>query len=156
VRVAQEDARPVDGAAADEVELIDTTADPQFARIDELAGQLDEAAGRAAEARTAAEAEGAAAETRDALASAESDAKEVRDKLLAEMNKFIQEAKRRENALVATKKARNGERTAAVSELGIKIGEGASESTIDAVQERVDRLDAELAELTAQIAGAKE
>ncbi len=161
VRVAQEVARPVDGSvsglsASDEVELIDTTADPQFTRLDELAQQLEQSAGRAAEARTDAGAEAAPPEARDVLREWEDVAIKDRDALLAEMNTFIREAKRRENALVAAKKARNGERTAAVSELGIKIGEGASEATVNAVQQRVDRLDAELAELTAQIATAKE
>jgi cytochrome c2 len=75
---------------------------------------------------------------------------------LTEFNKFVVEARRRENALVARKKSQNGLRTAKVSELGIKIGQGADREAIDAVQTEVDDLDRNLVQLTADIASAKE
>jgi cytochrome c2 len=156
-RVAQEDARPAEGHAEPNGQLVDASSDPQFAQLEELAKQQANAAGAAAAARTKAEAEGADQATRDELRRAEGQAIEARQTVLAEMDKFIREARRRENSLVATKKSRNGERTAAVSKLGIMIGEGASQAEQDKFQaEVIDQLDAELATLTAQIAAAKD
>ncbi|WP_428306078.1 hypothetical protein [Lacipirellula sp.] len=80
----------------------------------------------------------------------------ARGKVLGQFNDFIRAARFRENTLVARKKSLNGERTAKVSELGIKIGHSSDEQVIADLQAKVDDLDAGIAELTAGIAAAKE
>ena len=62
---------------------------------------------RAAEARDAADAN-ERRRSRPRLAAAEDDAIKARQAVLAEMDKFVREAQRRENELVGTKKAVNG------------------------------------------------
>ncbi len=132
------------------------TIDEQgFVRLNQLVDAMKAAAGEAAKLRTATEAEGATDEARAAAQEAEDAAIAARQAVLSEMDGYIREARRRENALVSTKKARNGERTAVVSELGIKIGQSAPEDQLTATQHRIDDLDAELATLSEQIADAK-
>ncbi|HYO25916.1 MAG TPA: hypothetical protein VEQ85_13320, partial [Lacipirellulaceae bacterium] len=169
---------PAEAAAA-----VDVQGDPRFAALDQRVKELDEAAAKAAEARTASEAAQAsaprdasageggaeppaaapatpasspeAAAARAAADSAENAAIAARRALFEEMNRFILEARRREDALAAKKKSVNGQRTAIVSELGIAIGEGASEDRTAEIQGHIDQLDSELDELTTQIADAK-
>jgi len=147
----------------------------RFAKLDELVERLNQQAdkARAAEASaTAAAPSGGEAEagggepkpsetdsenamTED-LAQARRDAAAARRELLGEMNKFVRELLRHENDLVTARKTKNGERTAAVSELGLKVGEGAPQEVIDAVQRRIDALDSEIADLTNKVADAKD
>ena len=94
-------------------------------------------------------------DARERLREAQDDAIAARKDVYKEFNKFIREAKRIETSLVSRKKALNGDRTAAVSELGIKIGQHAEPAAIDAVQDRINNLDSQLAELTTDIATAK-
>jgi cytochrome c2 len=96
------------------------------------------------------------ADAQQSLRDAQDTAIASRKEALGEFQKFINEARRRENALVARKKSKNGERTAKVSELGIAIGQGADKTTIDRVQGEVDNLDREIGQLTAEIASARE
>jgi cytochrome c551/c552 len=168
VRVATEDNRLSAGETPRPVDPNAANNDPQFAKLDARIAVLNGAepsdgespseigaAERAAQARTAATAADAGPAEQQALAAAEDAARAARERVLAEMDVFIREARRKENALVADKKARNGERTAAVSELGIKIGEGANPDSIAKTQGAIDDLDANLADLTSQIADAK-
>ncbi|MCC6494277.1 MAG: c-type cytochrome [Pirellulales bacterium] len=90
------------------------------------------------------------------LRDAQGDARDARQNLLAETNKFIREARRRENKLVGEKKSLNGIRTAKVSELGIKIGEGVAPRETDKIQAEIRSLDSQLLALTAGIAAAKD
>jgi cytochrome c551/c552 len=180
-RVLDEDALPASGssnAAAPKPDLEIGRKEPQFAQLDERVAALDEAAAVAANLRqkiasaqaeeTPTDDENAAereATTQDvavidadevgALRAAEDAAIKARQRVFDEMQTFISEARRRETALSAKKKAINGERTAVVSELGIKIGEGAAKDVIAATQARIDQLNSELESLTAQIAAAK-
>jgi cytochrome c2 len=181
LRVLTADAAPADGSGgpAPEVSLASSGDEPKFARLNERVRTLDEAAaavadlrqriasdqaesaptGGESEAESAEDAEDAAAANADeqaALRSAEDSAIAARQKVLDELQTFISEARRRETALVAKKKAINGERTAVVSELGIKIGEGAAKNVISDTQARIDGLNSELESLTAQIASAKD
>jgi cytochrome c2 len=151
-RVVEEQTRPADGGPAPAVSAAD---DPQFAKLNELVQRMDDAAGAAAADAEKFDAAGGDADPAP-LAAAQQSAVAARKAVLAEMDKFIREARRQENALVAARKARNGERTAAVSALGIAIGEGHPQSQIDKVQGDIDRLDKEIADLTEQIADAKD
>jgi cytochrome c2 len=80
----------------------------------------------------------------------------ARGNVLGEFNRFIRDAKFRETTLVSKKKSLNGLRTAKVSELGIKIGQNADRELISKLQDEVNGLDRQIAELTAAIAAAKE
>src|SRR3990172_4569378 len=77
------------------------------------------------------------------------DAKAARDELLAAMNDFVREAKRRENALLTQKKFEAAKQTAAISARGIAVGEGRPtakiESRIQGHAARIVDLDAKLA-----------
>ncbi|QDT75025.1 Cytochrome c [Lacipirellula limnantheis] len=92
----------------------------------------------------------------DALWSAQDAAVVARGNVLGEFNKFIRAAKFRETTLVSRKKSLNGQRTAKVSELGIKIGQGGEPGSVEKLQGEVNDLDRQVAELTAAIAAAKE
>jgi cytochrome c2 len=98
----------------------------------------------------------ALAAAREKLREAQDDAIKARRRVLGELNDFIRDARQVEKELVADKKSLNGVRTAKVSELGIKIGEGADKRAINNVQEEINRLDVKLADLTARIAAAKD
>ncbi|HEX6963749.1 MAG TPA: PDZ domain-containing protein, partial [Lacipirellula sp.] len=135
----------------------------ELAKLKEAPAEGEEAAAAADREKQAAELEAKIAAQEEALADAEAKLREAQDEAidsrgeaLTEFNDFIAEARRRENALVARKKALNGERTAKVSELGIKIGRGDDKPSIDAVQTDIDRLDEQIGQLTAGIAVAKE
>jgi cytochrome c2 len=159
-RVADEDARIQRAASGADDDATAVEPAPinkaQFAKLDQRQEQVDALAGDAAAAREATTAEGADESATAAVAPAEDAAIKARKALLAEMDVYVREARRRETALVSQKKNVNGIRTAAVSELGIKIGEGADEKTLRAVQGRIDNLDEDLGALTEQIAAAKD
>ena len=126
--------------------------DPQFEDLHESLADYKAALDELEKVRqSAAEAD----EKADAVLEAEEDVIEARRDVFGAFHKFIREARRVENAYVGEKKSVNGERTAVVSELGIKIGQGASEADIGKTQERVDGLNERLADLTENIADAK-
>jgi cytochrome c551/c552 len=161
--IADEDARLERAASSDPLaadEIADQTPatidDDEFADLNELDQELAKAAAAAAEARTTADGDDANDAARTALRDAEDAAIDARRRLFKEMDKYIREARRRENAAVSEKKSVNGVRTAKVSELGIKTGENAPRRTLDAIQEEIRELDARLERLTAQIAAAKD
>ncbi|MCG8448629.1 MAG: hypothetical protein MI725_03490, partial [Pirellulales bacterium] len=89
------------------------------------------------------------------LDSSQQEARAAREKLLSQLGKFIREAKRREKQLVGKRKFVSADRTAAVSEKGLKVGEGASEKVLDKLQARIQGYSDEISELTEQIASAK-
>ncbi|MCA9260421.1 MAG: PDZ domain-containing protein, partial [Planctomycetales bacterium] len=134
-----EDAQPGDAKAA--------ASAAEFAAIRELSTELDAAA---AEANAAAD-----AESSDQVALRDV-ARRVRNRLVAKLESTIGDAKFREKNLVATKKAVNGQRTAVVSELGLKVHGGVDQEELDRTQLVIDGLDDTLATLTAQIAAAKD
>lgn len=153
--VRQADARLATGDAANPA-AAKPANDAQFAKLDERVKELDELAAKAREAESrmpdAENKEEAAGEVLDTRAAAA----KARRNVLAEMDKFIREARRREGSLVGARKSANGQRTAAVSALGIKVGEGASQKAVDEVQARIDELDKQIADLTGKIADAKD
>lgn len=160
-RVANEEARVKLAASGEQAPSAEAAGqapidESKFAKLDKLVKSMDEAAGQAAEARAVAVAN---ADDQAAVAAgrkAEDAAIAARKAVLAQMNTFISEARRRELSLVTQKKSVNGVRTAKVSELGIRVGEGAAEKVLASVQDGIDKLDAELATLTEQIAAAKD
>ncbi|MBA3484409.1 MAG: c-type cytochrome [Pirellulales bacterium] len=117
-----------------------------------------EAAAKAAEELTAkiTALEASMTDTQNKLTDAQDAAIAARGTVLAQFNDFIREARRRETSLVARKKSLNGQRTAKVSELGIKIGQSADPKLIDATQDEISKLDEQITRLTAGIAAAKE
>ena len=135
----------------------DLVDDPQFADLNASVQQLDATATAVADAAQQVEAAGddVSEEAIEALRSARVAARDVRNDVLAEMQTFIREAKRREGNLVSEKKAVNGQRTAVVSELGLLNAHGGDADAIDAKQQQINALDKQVERLTAQIAAAK-
>ena len=80
----------------------------------------------------------------------------ARQGALDELNVYTKDAIRREKNVVAQRKAVAADRTAAVSELGLKVGEGASEEVRKAIQDRVDGFTETIGELTEEIAISKD
>jgi cytochrome c551/c552 len=157
VRVDTGTDRDLDGGSPTTIDPADLENDSRFRGLGEKVAALEAAAESAAAARADAAAENATAEAGETLVDAEQAAIDARKAVLAEMDRFISEARRVEKALVGQKKARNGERTAAVSKLGIMVGEGASQAKRDKFQaEVINPLDNEIGDLTAQIADAKD
>ncbi|MEX0643552.1 MAG: hypothetical protein WD468_12675 [Pirellulales bacterium] len=79
-------------------------------------------------------------------------AKRARVDVLGEMDDFVREAKRREDALVTKKKFKAADQTAAVSARGIAVGEGRSTAEMD---EKIQEIAAIIAQLEADVAAAK-
>lgn len=79
----------------------------------------------------------------------------ARGKLIAQLNKFIDEAHLREKRLVDRRKFVAADHTAAVSALGLQIGGGASKDEVATTQKRIQGYADRIAELTEQIAAAK-
>jgi hypothetical protein len=80
-------------------------------------------------------------------------AAKARTELLGEMDVFVHEAKRRENAVLTAKKFKAADQTADISERGIAVGESKPTGPIEArMQERA----AQIAELDATLATAKD
>ena len=79
----------------------------------------------------------------------------AREKVFKQFSFFVHQALRREDKLVADKQFMSADRTAAVSELGLKVGEGADSKQLAKVQSRIDELDRGIADLTEKIALVK-
>ncbi|MCH2114992.1 MAG: PDZ domain-containing protein [Pirellulales bacterium] len=79
----------------------------------------------------------------------------ARKVLMGEFSRFVREAKRREKQLVGRRKFVSADRTAAVSEKGLKVGEGADQGVIEALQARIQSYSDQITELTGQIGFAK-
>jgi cytochrome c2 len=124
--------------------------DPRFASLDKAVKAHE------ADVEKLAKLQSAEPVDADAVRQARNAVIAARGKVIAQMDKFIREAKRVEKTLVTEKKSINGERTAAVSELGIKIGQGAPADVVKGVQARIDSLDEKLADRTARIARARD
>ncbi len=77
----------------------------------------------------------------------------ARQEILDQMNGFIREAKRRENALLTKKKFVAADQTAVISERGIAVGEGKPTAKIE---ERIQELAAQAVQLEADLAAAKD
>jgi len=176
-RLNEGDEAPADEDAADETGVrqvsLQTEAakenDEQFEDLDEAVQELAASAKEVENAQAGVDEVRAESEqldpalggerleaAQDRLHEAQDEAIEDRREVFEEINSFVREARRRENALVASKKSKNGVRTAKVSELGIKIGEGAGELITEEIQREINDLDDQLGDLTAAIAGAKD
>jgi len=86
------------------------------------------------------------AETSDETANA-------RSNLIAEMNRYVREARRRENSLLTKKKFEAAEHTAAISERGLAVGEG---KPTEEIERRIEQLAANIVELDSRLANAKD
>jgi len=91
----------------------------------------------------------------DMLQAAADKAIEARLGVLEQYVSFISEAKRREKQFVGRRKFVAADRTAAVSGLGLMVGEGAPAAEKQAAQEQIQGFDEKITELTAAIAAAK-
>ena len=74
------------------------------------------------------------------LIDAEEDVADEREQLFAVMDTYIAEARRREKLIAGQRKFVAADRTAAVSQLGLMVGEGASDQDKAAVQDKIERL----------------
>lgn len=142
------DPDPAEGVTPQSVE-----SDPSLSGIDEALAEFNQAATVVAERKQALDTD--AADAQRLYDAAVKEALGARADLMDELRVYIKEARRRETKWVAEKKAANGKRTAEVSKKGLLEHEGASDETLAAVQADIDKLDAELLELTAEIAAAK-
>ncbi len=77
----------------------------------------------------------------------------ARQGVIDQMNAFIREAKRREDAVLTKKKFVAADQTAAVSARGIAVGEGKPATEIE---EKIQQLAAQVVELDATVAAAKD
>src|SRR5258705_625247 len=80
-------------------------------------------------------------------------AAKARQDLLAELDVFVHEAKRRENEFLTKKKFVAADQTAKISERGIAVGEGKPTGKIE---EEIQSLAAQIVELDAKLAAAKD
>lgn len=143
--VSAEAARLEGEADADSTEL-------SFPKLNDAVIDFDQALEVVADEKEAAGEEDADTATLDA---AISDAVSARKDVLEVMDDYIAEARQREKVLVGSRKFAAADKTAAVSELGLMIGGGASEADKEAIQERIDGYTEKIADLTEQIAAAK-
>ncbi|NOZ40670.1 MAG: hypothetical protein GXP24_10655, partial [Planctomycetes bacterium] len=91
----------------------------------------------------------------DALLAAEKKAVDTRSGVLGELASFIADAKQREKVLVGQRKFVAADRTATVSELGLMEAGGASAAEKKTIQTSIQGFTDKIAELTAEIANAK-
>lgn len=77
----------------------------------------------------------------------------ARKDLLNDLGVFVHEAKRRENELLTAKKFKTADQTADISERGIAVGEGKPTTE---VEKRIQERAAQIAELDASLASAKD
>src|SRR3954447_18315202 len=80
-------------------------------------------------------------------------AAKARKNVLNEMDAYVHEAKRRENAILTSKKFKAADQTADISARGIAVGEG---KPTDNIEQRIQTRAAELVELDALLAAAKD
>src|SRR4051812_13620884 len=80
-------------------------------------------------------------------------AAKARKNVLNEMDAYVHEAKRRENAILTSKKFKAADQTADISARGIAVGEG---KPTDKIEQRIQARAAELVELDALLAAAKD
>src|SRR4051794_24431928 len=80
-------------------------------------------------------------------------AAKTRKNLLKQMDVFVSEAKRRENATLTQKKYKAADQTADISARGIAVGEG---KPTGAIEERIQKRAAELVDLDASLAASKD
>jgi len=90
-----------------------------------------------------------------ALTSSQEEALEARRELLVQFADLIRQAKFREKQLVGRRKFVSADRTATVSEKGLKIGEDASKDVLETLQEKIQGYTDEISDLTGRIASAK-
>jgi cytochrome c551/c552 len=81
------------------------------------------------------------------------DATQARKDLLKQLDVFVREAKRRENAVLTKKKFVAADQTAKISERGIAVGEGKPTEKID---QELAQYKSQIFELDAQLASAKD
>ena len=85
---------------------------------------------------------------------AQNEAVEARATLFAELAQFIDEAKRREKQLIGRRKFVKADQTAAVSDLGLKIGGGEGAEKLAETQKRIQGFADRISELTEEVAAA--
>jgi len=143
------------GLVTQDAERLGKSAD--FSDLDSAAAELEEAAAIASKARQALEQAGEEEDPSLSLASrhAENAAIDARELVLKQLQKFVSDALRLEKGVVATRKSVVADRTAAVSELGLRVGDGASAEIRAEVQSRIDGYSERVAELTEEIAIAQ-
>jgi hypothetical protein len=124
--------------------------------LDAALKDANEAATVAAELRAREQATGEESDqvAADDLIEAEEDVAEERDQLFEEMDSYIAEARRREKLIAGQRKFVAADRTAAVSQLGLMVGGGASDKAKAAVQEKISGYSKTIAEMTEQLAAA--
>ncbi|MEM8945614.1 MAG: hypothetical protein AAGD11_10565 [Planctomycetota bacterium] len=130
----------------------DGEANVDFKKLDAAVESLDAAVEAIAADDEEADEEAAVSKTQSV---AVDNAVSARQSVLARMQRYVGDAKQQEKVLVGTRKFVAADKTAAVSELGLMVGGGASESEKEAAQERIDGFSAKIVELTEQIAAAK-
>lgn len=125
-------------------------SDEQVARFKQLIAAEDARLGQPA---TDVRAIDQAAEAIAAAEAGSEAAAEARQDLLDAFEEVIQEARRRENALLTERKFLAADQTAAVSARGIAVGEGRS---TDEIEQRIESLAARLVEQDVAVAVAKD
>lgn len=128
-----------------------------LSELDAAVKALNEAATRSAELTNEVAAAGDDADPLLIRESAAADAETVdaRTELFKRMDVYIREARRREKQITGKRKFVAADRTAAVSRIGLMVGEGAGEEARAKVQEKIDQYSQEISDLTAALEAAK-
>jgi cytochrome c2 len=156
IRVAR--AEPIDpdkitefkSVVTEEYERRDKPAPKFLADLDEQVVEVNDAASKAANLRNKYQADGEVDDkpTAEELIAAEELTAEEREDVFAIIYKEITDARRLEKLTAGKRKFVAADRTAAVSQLGLMVGEGASEKAKAAVQKKIDDYSTRIADLT--------
>jgi cytochrome c2 len=154
---------PVDPSKIDEFKkLVEAESDrlkepaPNWAKLDAAVTDVNEAATVAAEVREKVQAVGEDENpvTDDDLIAAEEKTAKERVDVFNILDDYISEARRREKLIAGQRKFVAADRTAALSQLGLMVGEGASEKRKAEVQEKITGYSDKISELTESLAAA--
>ncbi len=158
-QIRRAEAQPVAPELIEEFQSL-ATADAErhgttasFDALEAAVTKLDETAAAANEAYQSLEKTGDEENAELAKASRLADEKALaaRSRLFGELQEFVVDAVRLEKNVVAQRKSVAADRTAAVSELGLRVGEGASAAIRNEVQSRIDDYTTSTAALTEKI-----
>ena len=130
--------------------------EPNFDELDQEVEDVNKAATVAAELRDKEEGTGEAEDKAldKELIAAEEKTAEERDDVFAILDHEISEARRREKLKAGERKFVAADRTAAVSQLGLMVGEGASDKEKAKIQDKIDGYSDRISQMTEELGAA--
>ena len=153
MRAAQ--TKPIDQALIDNFKSLVVAENDRLALPQSDFSQLDAAVESLKQGKPTSESAAAGLESAGELILMQDKAIENRESLIAQLAAIVDEARRREKQLVVGRKFVAADRTAAVSEMGLMVGGGASKKEKAKVQDRIQGFSERIVALTEEIAAAK-